>query len=94
MEQEQTDLKPANKNEEYMAIAALVLGIINLCAWFVPLCGFPLTVIGIALGYMGRNSAQRTLAIIGIVLCSIALLLTIGNALLGAYLGASGQLFQ
>jgi len=93
MEQEPTDLKPANKNEEYMAIAALVLGVINLCAWFIPICGFPLTVIGIVLGYLGRNSAQRTLAIIGIVLCSIGLLLTIGNALIGAYMGATGQLF-
>ncbi|MCL4261759.1 MAG: hypothetical protein KJ069_01020 [Anaerolineae bacterium] len=83
-----------NKNEEYMAIGALVLGIINLCAWFVPLCGFPLAIVGIVLGYMGRNSAQRTLAIIGIVLSSIALVLTIGNAAIGAYLGATGQLFQ
>lgn len=85
--------KPANKNEEYMAIASFILGLIMLCGWFIPLCGFPLAVIGIVLGFLGRESGQRTLAIIGIVLSSLGLVLTLGNAVLGAYLGYTGQLF-
>lgn len=96
--EEMNDLgKPANKNEEYMAIGSFVLGLIMLCGWFIPLCGFPLAVIGIVLGFLGRDSGQRTLAIIGIALCALGLLLTIGNAILGAYLGFTGfngELFQ
>lgn len=80
-------------NYHYLAIASMVVGIINLCAWLLPICGGPLAIGGIALGVVGRNSSQRNLALIGIGLCCFGLLLSIGNALYGAYLGATGQIF-
>lgn len=74
-------------NEKIMAIAALVLGVINLCAWFFPICGIPLAIIGIVLGLLGmKDPSQRTVAIIGIVLCGFGLLLGCGNGAYGAYL--------
>jgi hypothetical protein len=84
----------ANNNNRVMAIASLVLGIINLCAWFLPICGVPIGIAGLALGYFGqRDVSQRTLAIIGMVLSGIGLLLACGNGALGAwsYINNSGS---
>lgn len=75
-----------------LAIASLVIGVLNLCAWIIPLCGCPLSVIGIVLGAVSVNSSQRTLAIVGIVLCGLGLLATLGNAVLGAGLSIFQQL--
>ncbi|MCX7609458.1 MAG: DUF4190 domain-containing protein [Anaerolineales bacterium] len=71
------------------AIASLVLGILNLCSWFLPICGGPLSIVGIILGILGLKSSQRTLAIVGIVLSGIGLLATIVNAIVGAIMGFS-----
>ncbi len=77
------------------AIASLVVGIINLCAWFIPLCGGPLSIVGIVLGVLGmKSTTQRTLAIVGIVLSGLGLLASIVNAVLGAYLGTQGFNFN
>jgi len=75
-------------NEKIMAIASLVLGVINLCAWFLPICGIPLAIVGIVLGFLGmKDPSQKTLAIIGMALCGFGLLLACGNAAYGAYIG-------
>ncbi|MEW6092898.1 MAG: DUF4190 domain-containing protein [Chloroflexota bacterium] len=70
-----------------LAIAALVLGILNLCSWFLPICGGPMAIVGIILGILGIKSSQKTLAIVGIVLSALGLLATIVNAIAGVYLG-------
>ena len=83
---------PANDNYRIMAIAALVLGILNLCAWFIPLCGAPLGIIGAVLGYFGmRSPQQKKLAIAGMVLSLIGLLLACVNAIAGVFLGPQIQ---
>ena len=77
-----------NDNTRIMAIASLVIGIINLCAWFFPICGVPLGIIGVVLGYLGmKNPAQKKLAIAGIVLSAIGILLACINAVAGVLLG-------
>ena len=82
-------------NEKIMAIAALVLGIVNLCAWFIPICGIPLAIAGLVLGFLGmKDPSQKTMAIAGMVTCGIGLLLACGNAVIGAYLGFAGRGFQ
>ncbi len=82
-------------NEKIMAIASLVLGVINLCAWFLPICGAPLSIAGLALGFLGmKDPSQKTLAIIGMVLSGIGLLLSCGTAVIGAYMAISGNGFQ
>lgn len=70
-----------------LAIAGFVVGILNLCAWFLPICGGPLAVVGIVLSALGINSSQKTLAIIGLVLSVIGLIATIVNAVAGAVIG-------
>ncbi len=86
---------PASGNERMMAIASLVLGVINLCAWFIPICGIPLSIIGIVLGFLGmKDPNQKNMAIGGIALCVIGLLLACVNAAIGIYLGATGQGFD
>ena len=77
-------------NEKMMAIASLVLGVINLCAWFLPICGIPLSIIGLVLGYFGmKDPAQKTLAIIGMALSGIGLLLACGNSIFGVLLNTT-----
>lgn len=86
---------PTGGNERIMAIASLVLGVINLCAWFFPICGLPLGFIGIVLGVMGmKDQSQKTIAVIGIILCLIGVLLACVNSAIGAYMGYTGQSFQ
>lgn len=81
-------------NEKTMAIASLVIGVINLCAWFLPICGFPLGIVGIVLGYFGmKDPTQKTLAIIGIALSAIGILLACGNAIFGVLMN-TGALDQ
>lgn len=82
-------------NERMFAIGSLVLGVINLCAWFIPLCGAPLSIVGIVLGYLGmKDPSQKTFAIVGMVLSGLGLLATCINGAVGAYMAMSGQGFQ
>ena len=86
---------PASGNERIMAIASLVLGVINLCAWFLPICGIPLSIAGLVLGFLGmKDQSQKTLAIIGMVLCGLGLVAACINSAVGVYLGATGNGFQ
>lgn len=73
------------------AIAALVLGILGLGAWCLPILGAPVTIVGLVLGCKALNSPARGMAMAGVVLCIIGLVLTIANAAVGAYMGATGQ---
>ena len=71
-------------NAKTFATISLVLGIINLCAWLFPLCGFPLAIAGVVLGYLGLKAPeQKNLAIAGIALSGLALLLACVNAIAG-----------
>ena len=73
------------------ATTGLVLGIIGLIGWFIPIIGLPITIIGLVFSIKGLKSLKHGVAITGIVLCSIGLLLSIVNASIGAYQGATGQ---
>ena len=74
-----------DETRKYMAFGAIGLGVINLCAWFIPICGGPLSLIGLVLGFLGLNSEQRILAIVGLVLSGLGLLASIVNGALGAF---------
>lgn len=73
------------------AIAALVLGIVGMLGWCLPLCGFPINLVGLILGIMDLKGPKRTLAVWGVVLCSIGLGLTVINAIIGAVMALNGQ---
>jgi hypothetical protein len=74
------------------ALASMILGIIGLIAWLIPLFGLPITVIGLILGVNSLKSNNSGIATAGVVTSIIGLVLTIINACIGAYLGATGQL--
>jgi hypothetical protein len=81
------------KDRRVLAIASLILGLFSLGAWLLPICGIPLSIIGLVLGIVGRGSSRRKMAIAGIVMGCFGLVLGIANGVIGAYLGVTGQLF-
>lgn len=74
-------------------IASLVLGVCGLVFWLVPLFGYPITIVGLVFGIMEMKKGAKGMAIAGFILSIIGLVLTIANSAVGAYLGATGQLF-
>jgi hypothetical protein len=74
------------------AIASLCLGLFGLLAWLLPIIGLPTTITGLVLGIKSVSGPRKGMATAGIVLCIIGLVLSIANAAIGAYLGATGQL--
>ncbi len=86
MQTNQPVLPPTPRDQKGLAIASLVVGIINLCTWLLPICGGPLAVAGLVLGYFGLKSSQRTLAIAGMVLSGIGLCLVLVYAIGGVLL--------
>lgn len=74
------------------AVASLVLGVVGLIAWCVPIVGLPVTIIGVVLGSQSLNTPSRGLALAGLVLSVIGLAASAVNAVIGAYLGATGQM--
>jgi hypothetical protein len=76
-----------------ISMGSLVLGILGLFGWFIPLIGLPITIVGLILGIKGLSGTNRGVSITGIVLNIIGLLFSIINAAIGAYLGATGQMF-
>lgn len=82
-------------NAEMFAIIGLVLGVINLCSWFLPICGFPLTIAGIILGILGLKSPDKKwMGIVAIVISAIAMILTIVNAVAGVWMMNSGYTYN
>jgi hypothetical protein len=70
-----------------VAIGGFVLGVISMIAWLLPVLGLSLGIPGIILSAIGRTSTtRRTLATWGLVLSIIALVLAVGNGVLGVIL--------
>jgi hypothetical protein len=72
------------------AYIALGLGVFSLCAWLFPICGCPVSLGAIGLGYIALPSQQNMLAKVAIGLGILTFLLAIANAILGAALSVSG----
>ncbi len=73
---------------DYLGIGSLVIGVFNLCSWFIPLCGCPLTLVGIGLGIAGLKSEKyKWMAIVGLIVSILGFIATLINGILGAYMG-------
>lgn len=83
---------PSTSDRSWMAIVSLVLGVLSMCAWLLPICGLPISAGALVLGFLGRETSRRGLAIAGLVLGILGLIAAGANAAFGAYLGATGQL--
>jgi hypothetical protein len=83
-----------NPSMAILAITSLVLGVFNLCNFLTPpICGLPMSILGFTFGFSSMNSSKRGIAIAGLLLCIVGFFIGVGNAIYGAYLGATGQLF-
>ena len=77
-------VQPVPQQGTGLGTAALVLGIVGLLAWLLPLIGFPVNVIGVILGALGRRGPNKGTATAGLVCSVIGLGLTIINGVAGA----------
>lgn len=74
-----------------LSLTSMILGIVGFLAWCIPLFGFPVCLTGLILGIIGIKKGGKGMAIAGIIMCSITLLLTLGNSILGAIMAVSAQ---
>lgn len=74
-----------------LASASRILGYIGLLAWLLPIVGLPITVIGLALGIASLKGVETGKAVRASLLCTVGLLLTIGNSIAGIYLYTHGK---
>lgn len=74
-----------------LSLTSMILGIAGFLAWCIPLVGFPVCITGLILGIIGIKKGGKGMAIAGIIMCSITLLLTLGNSILGAIMAVSAQ---
>lgn len=88
----QNDNQPQNSSKGF-AIASMVLGIVGFIAWCIPLLGYPVTIVGLILGIVAITRQKSGMAIAGVIMCSITLLLTLANSILGAILAVSDYTF-
>ena len=84
------DLAEPSDGTKGKATASLVLGVISIVTWIIPLFGLPTTIAGLVLGIKGLGPQRRGTAIAGIVLSIIFLVVTILNAVFGAYMAVKG----
>ena len=75
------------------ATASLVLGIVSMIVWLIPLFGYPVSIIGLVMGFYGLKSEKKSIGRAGLILSIIGLVLCAANSAIGAYMGATGQLF-
>lgn len=80
------------EEEKGMSIASMVLGIVGFIAWCLPIAGYPVTIVGIVLGVKGMKKGGKGMAIAGIIMCTITLVLTLINSILGAFLSVADYL--
>ena len=68
-----------------MALAAFVLGLMSCVLWMAPFFGYITTVIGLVVGIKALRDMpyKDWKAVVGIVLCSICLILTIVETFYG-----------
>lgn len=66
------------------ALTGFILGLCSIIAWFIPLIGFPVTVLGIVFSALGLNSNRKAMAVSGLVLSIIFFLITLINSIAGA----------
>jgi hypothetical protein len=91
MPPEQQAPTPVSPKGSGKATTSLVLGIIGIFAWIIPILGLPITIVGLVFGINGLKSLKKKTAVAGIILCILFLVLSIINASIGAYEGATGQ---
>ncbi len=66
------------------ALVGFILGLCSIIAWFIPLFGYPVTIIGIIFSVLGLKSTTRKgMATAGLILSIIFLIITLLNSVAG-----------
>lgn len=78
----------ATNGKENKAFIGFILGLCSIIAWYLPIIGLPVTVIGIIFSSLGINSAKRGQAVAGLVLSIIFLVVTLINSIAGMMLAS------
>lgn len=87
---EQAPMSKGDASKDMYAYIGLGLGVFSLCAWLFPLCGCPVSLGAIGLGYVALPSQQSTLAKVAIGLGVLTFILALLNAIVGVALSVSG----
>lgn len=79
-----------DKKVENNALVGFILGLCSIIAWFIPLIGYPVTIVGIVFSAKGLKSEKsKGKAVAGLVLSIIFLVVTLINSILGALLAVA-----
>lgn len=69
---------------DMIAVAAMIVGLFNLCSWCFPVCGVPIALLGIVLGVLGMKSEKnKSMAMAGLILSAVGLIASVVNIFLG-----------
>ena len=69
--------------KETKAIVGFILGLVGIIAWFLPIIGVPVTILGIIFSALGMNTKNKNKAIAGLILSIVFLIVTLINSFLG-----------
>ena len=64
------------------AKVGMILGLVSIVGWFIPLFGYPLTILAIIFGSLGIKSEKKKMALAGIILGGVFFLVTLANSIL------------
>lgn len=75
----------------YFGISGTVVGVISLCTWILPICGCPLSLIGIGISAYGITSKNKTFGFIGLGLNTLGFILSIISGIIGGLSALTGN---
>jgi tetratricopeptide (TPR) repeat protein len=73
-----------NKPSSGLVHTSLIVGFLSAVGWLLPIVGFPVSIVGVALGIAAWNSSKQNEAVAGVVLSIIGLIASVINAIIGA----------
>lgn len=76
-----------NTKKAKRAKVGFILGLVSIVAWFIPIIGFPVTILAIIFSSFGLDSVNRKKAIAGLVLGIVFIVITLLNSINGAVVG-------
>lgn len=74
-------LDPELRTARFLAIASASLGLLSLCLAIIPACGGVASVLGVVLGLYSLKTEHNKAAIVGVVISSLGILITVVYAL-------------
>lgn len=80
---DENNFNNSNNKNSVKALTGFILGLCSLIAWYIPLIGFPVTILGIIFSALGINSNCKGMAIAGLILSIIFFVVTIINSIAG-----------